>query len=134
VLRLIDVDLVDAAWLARPVAALGGLALGLLGFLLTLGGFLGSQGVSPQVLTFLLDIVGFHGGSLGGLLPEGQVRQVRYRPDQSLVINDLLVPLSLLTDQRENFLVVQLLEAEELVEVLHLIADAEGILTVFNVY
>ena len=33
-LRLIDVDLVYAAWLARPVAALGGLALGLLGFLL----------------------------------------------------------------------------------------------------
>lgn len=59
-LGLIDVDLVDTAWLARPVTAREWLAIGLLGFLLTLGGFLGSQGVGPQVLTFLLDVVGFH--------------------------------------------------------------------------
>ena len=65
---------------------------------------------------------------------ERQVRDVRDRADETLVVDDLSVLLPLGPHQREHFLVVQLLQPQQLVVVLQFVADAKLVVTVLDVH
>lgn len=78
-------------------------------------------------------VKGLEKGALRGVEFEGDISNVGDSPNEALVINDLFIPASLTSQQGEHVLVVQLLKSEQLIEVLHLIADAQLIITVFNV-
>lgn len=78
-------------------------------------------------------VEGLEKGALRGVEFEGDISDVGDSPNEALVINDLFIPAPLTSQQGEHVLVVQLLKSEQLIEVLHLIADAQLIITVFNV-
>lgn len=77
-------------------------------------------------------MIGFHDGGLSRVLLQCQIGDIRHSPYQPLVVDYLFVFLSLGAHQWENFHIVQLLQAEQLIVVLHLITYAQLIIAVLN--
>ena len=88
--------------------------------------------VSLKLIVILLVLSPLGEGRLSGVDLEGKVCDVRDRAYQALIIDDLLVLPPLVSHQWEHLLVMQLFESEEFVEVFHLVAYAELIITVFD--
>ncbi len=107
-LDLINVDLVDAADLLKSAIFLASFMLLRFFFLLLIL----SLGVSFKFIVILIVLSAFCVSGLGGILFEGQVGNVRDRPYQALVIDDLLVLPSLMAQKWKHLLIMQLLETE----------------------